>query len=253
MSGRREDGYHNLETVFYPIPFYDALEIIEDSSFSFSATGIYCGNAEDNLCVRAFQLLQKDFPHLTEIRAHLHKAIPAGAGLGGGSADGTFMLKMVDEKFSLNIHKESLSVYALQLGSDCPFFLYNKPCLASGRGEQLSEISISLKDYQLLLVMPGIHLSTSSIFQKIETSQSKASITEAILHPVDAWRFTLKNEFEPVVFQMHPELGEIKALLYQTGAVYAAMTGTGSCIYGIYKEKTTLPEDFHYAHKWLAL
>lgn len=253
VASRREDGYHNLETVFYPLPFYDALEAIEDNRFSFESTGIPCGDVADNLCVKAFHLLKKDFPHLPHVKMHLHKVIPAGGGLGGGSADGAFTLKLLNEKFEMGLSEEKLCEYALQLGSDCPFFIINHPCFASGRGEILTEIPLSLKGYSLLMIMPGIHISTKKIFQGIQISNSDVSIAEVIRLPIGEWKQQLKNDFEPVVFEMYPELEKIKTQLYHSGAIYAAMTGTGSSVYGIFKERISIAKEFDYPSKWLTL
>lgn len=253
VASRREDGYHNLETVFYPLPFYDALEVIGDSSFSFTTTGISCGNPDENLCVKAFQILKKDFPQLPEVRMHLHKTIPTGGGLGGGSADGAFTLTLLNEKYALGLDQHKLREYALQLGSDCPFFIINQPCFASGRGEILSRIALSLHGYFLLLVMPGIHISTKKLFGEIQISKPDVQIAEVIYHPIREWEQNLKNDFEPVAFKMYPELEKIKSQLYDAGAIYAAMTGTGSTVYGIFKEKISISTDLPYSSKWLQL
>lgn len=253
VASRREDGYHNLETVFYPLPFCDALEVIADDQFSFESTGIACGDVTDNLCVKAFQLLKKDFPQLPEVKMHLHKIIPTGGGLGGGSSDGAFTLKLINEKLSLGLNEAKLSEYALQLGSDCPFFIINKPCLASGRGEILSKIPLSLQGYFLLMIMPGIHISTKNIFQRIQISKPKVSFTEVIHLPTGEWQQHLKNDFETVVFGMYPELKQIKEEIYNAGAIYASMTGTGSTVYGLFKERISLPKEFNYPSRWLSL
>jgi len=167
ILGKRDDGFHNLETVFYPVPFKDALELIPSTNtgIEFTATGLAVdGNAADNLCAKAYHLLKKDFPEIPTIKIHLHKAIPLGAGLGGGSADAAFMLKLLNEKFKLNLSTDQLINYALQLGSDCPFFIINKPCLATGRGEMLEEIAVDLSAYKIVLINPGIHINTGWAF-----------------------------------------------------------------------------------------
>ncbi len=246
VASRREDGYHNLGTVFYPLPFYDALEIIENKRFSFESTGIPCGDDADNLCTKAFHLLKKDFPSMPEVKMHLHKMIPAGGGLGGGSADGAFTLLLLNEKFSLGLDKVTLCEYALQLGSDCPFFIINQPCFASGRGEILSRIPLSLQGYFLLLVMPGIHISTRRLFEEIQISKPDDQVAEVIHRPIREWNGHLKNDFEPVAFRMYPELEKIKTQLYEAGAVYASMTGTGSTIFGIFENRISLPENLNY-------
>ena len=172
ILGKRDDGFHNLETVFYPIPFKDALEIIANTQnkngVEFTGTGLAVdGEAIDNLCVKAYQLLKNDFPQLPAVKIHLHKAIPMGAGLGGGSADAAFMLRLLNEKFNLNLSTPQLLNYALQLGSDCPFFISNKPCMATGRGEVLEEVAVDLSAYKIVLINPGIHINTGWAFSQL--------------------------------------------------------------------------------------
>lgn len=241
ILGKRDDGFHNLETVFYPVPFKDALELIPSTNtgIEFTATGLAVdGNAADNLCVKAYHLLKKDFPEIPTIKIHLHKAIPLGAGLGGGSADAAFMLKLLNEKFKLNLSTDQLINYALQLGSDCPFFIINKPCLATGRGEMLEEIAVDLSAYKIVLINPGIHINTGWAFSNITPAQPARSIKEIIHQPVNTWKDELKNDFESAVFTAHPAIKEIKEALYTQGAVYAAMSGSGSTVFGIFEPNT---------------
>lgn len=241
ILGKRDDGFHNLETVFYPVPFKDALELIPSTNtgIEFTATGLAVdGNAADNLCVKAYHLLKKDFPEIPTIKIHLHKAIPLGAGLGGGSADAAFMLKLLNEKFKLNLSTDQLINYALQLGSDCPFFIINKPCLATGRGEMLEEIAVDLSAYKIVLINPGIHINTGWAFSNITPAQPARSIKEIIQQPVNTWKDELKNDFESAVFTAHPAIKEIKEALYTQGAVYAAMSGSGSTVFGIFEPNT---------------
>jgi len=238
IIGKRDDGYHNLETAFYPLPFYDVLEIItsDKTGNEFFLSGI---NIEDdtknNLCLKAYDILKKDFPQLPSVKIYLQKNIPVGAGLGGGSADGAFMLTLLNEKFNLNISEEKLLQYALQLGSDCPFFIKNKPCFAQSRGEILEEIALNLSGYKLILVNPHIHINTAWAFSQIQPSVSEISIKEIIQQPVLQWKESLKNDFEEAVFTAHPSLQKIKQQLYHAGAVYAAMSGSGSTIFGIFE------------------
>ena len=241
ILGKRDDGFHNLETVFYPVPFKEALELIPSTNtgIEFTATGLAVdGNAADNLCVKAYHLLKKDFPEIPTIKIHLHKAIPLGAGLGGGSADAAFMLKLLNEKFKLNLSTDQLINYALQLGSDCPFFIINKPCLATGRGEMLEEIAVDLSAYKIVLINPGIHINTGWAFSNISPAQPARSIKEIIHQPVNTWKDELKNDFESAVFTAHPAIKEIKETLYSQGAVYAAMSGSGSTVFGIFEPNT---------------
>lgn len=245
ITGKRNDGYHNLETVFYPIDFFDALEIISSQSeHEFTVSGIPIEGDKDNLCIKAYDLLKKDFPQLPVIKIHLHKAIPTGAGLGGGSSDAAFSLKILNEKFSLSLTNEQLKSYALQLGSDGPFFLYNKPCLATGRGEQLEPVNIDLSSYKILLVNPGIHINTSWAFSKIKITSPQKSIKEIITQPVEIWEHQLLNDFEKPVFENYPEIKKIKETLYNCGAIYASLSGSGSTVYGIFNKRDSTETEF---------
>jgi 4-diphosphocytidyl-2-C-methyl-D-erythritol kinase len=239
---KRADGYHDLETVFYPIPINDAIEIIAaeksiaKDEIRFSSSGLTIdGDTENNLCIKAYKLLKKDFPELPCIKMHLHKAIPMGAGLGGGSADAAFVLMLLNNKFSLNLSTYQLINYAQQLGSDCPFFIINKPCFATGRGEVLEEINPDLSKYKLVIVNPGIHINTSWAFAQIQPAASTRPIKEIVLRSVEQWKDELKNDFEESVLQHYPELKDLKNTLYQSGALYTSMSGSGSSFYGIFK------------------
>jgi 4-diphosphocytidyl-2-C-methyl-D-erythritol kinase len=242
VTARRPDYYHDLETIFYPVPLRDAAEITtfsakkEHTGFELTITGLEIpGETSSNLCTKAWQLIKKDFPDIPAVRMHLHKAIPIGAGLGGGSSDGAFTLILLNEELKLNLTTEKLLAYALRLGSDCPFFILNKPCYATGRGEILEEIEIDLSGHHFVIVNPGIHISTAEAFSDIVISpESKTSLKEIIMQPVATWKNFLVNEFEEPVFRKYPELKEIKEKFYKSGAVYASMTGTGSSIYGIF-------------------
>jgi len=245
ILSKREDGFHDIATVFYPVPVTDAIEIIPASANSktiaFTSSGITVdGKEEDNICIKAYHLLKKYFPDLPRIIMHLHKSIPLGAGLGGGSADGAFTLQLLNTKFKLNISNESLIKYALQLGSDCPFFIINKPCFATGRGETLKEIALDLSDYQIILVNPGIHINTAWAFSQIKPTLPKQSIESIIQQPITSWRSDLTNDFENPVFEKYPSIKEIKEILYKKGAIYAAMSGSGSSVFGLFP-KMDLP------------
>ncbi len=237
IISKREDGYHNLETVFLPIPFSDVLEIIasDNGTDEFTVTGLAV-NDHDNLCIKAYQLLKNDFPELPAIKMHLYKAIPLGAGLGGGSSDAAYTLKLLNEKFKLNLKNQQLIDYALQLGSDCPFFIINKPSFATGRGEILETISINLTNYKILIVNPGIHIDTKRAFAKINPKKPNLSITEIIAGPVETWKDKLQNDFEVPVYAEYPEIEKLKTNIYESGAVYASMSGSGSTVYGIFKK-----------------
>ena len=241
IVGKRNDGYHDLETVFYPLQIKDAVEVIEDESFHFSLSGLtFDGESENNLCVKAYQLLKKDFPSLATIKMHLHKAIPIGAGLGGGSADGAFTLKLLNKKFNLGLSEEQLIKYSLLLGSDCPFFIINKPCFATGRGEILEMIDLDLSNYKLLVVNPGIHINTAWAFSNIKPLTPKISVKEIIQQPIGRWKDELKNDFEEPAFEKHPEIKKIKEEMYNAGAIYSSMSGSGSSVFGIFEKKKEL-------------
>jgi 4-diphosphocytidyl-2-C-methyl-D-erythritol kinase len=241
IINKRTDGYHDLETVFYPIAIKDILEIVTDQEATESENIIYTasgipveGNLENNLCCKAYLLLKKDFPQLPSIKLHLHKNIPMGAGLGGGSADGAFTLSLINQKYHLALDQQQLISYALQLGSDCPFFILNKPCLGKGRGELLTEIELDLGQYQFLIVNPGIHISTAWAFSQIKPTKAFYPIDETILIPIGQWKNMLTNDFEAPVVKKYPEIGSIIHQLYANGAVYAALSGSGSSVFGIF-------------------
>lgn len=245
---KRSDGYHDLETVFYPLPLTDVLEIIEyknhtrTPSIPFTITGLPVkGEAASNLCIRAYKLLKKDFQNLPHIQVHLHKVIPTGAGLGGGSADAAFTLLLLNDLFRLKISHEQLIDYAAQLGSDCPFFIINKPCFAKGRGEKLEALNIDLSNYKFIIIHPNIHIDTGRAFLNITPALPTRSLKEIIASPIHTWKDELINDFEKVIFPDHKEIAAIKEKLYQAGAIYASMSGSGSTVYGIF-EKQSQPE-----------
>jgi 4-diphosphocytidyl-2-C-methyl-D-erythritol kinase len=241
---KRNDGYHNLETIFLPLSLKDALEVCSchpknsPSDFELSVTGLPIpGDTDNNLCTNAWRLLKNDFPDLPAVKLHLLKAIPAGGGLAGGSSNGAFTLMLLNQFFSLSLSQEELINYALQLGSDCPFFILNKPCLATGRGELLKEIAVDLSEYKIVVVYPKLHINTGWAFSQIKPRTKAQSLEDIVSQPIESWREKLVNDFEEPVFQAHPPLQKVKQSLYDAGAVYASMTGTGSCIFGIFKRK----------------
>jgi 4-diphosphocytidyl-2-C-methyl-D-erythritol kinase len=232
---KRADGFHALETVFYPVALHDIVEVVPAKLFTFSHTGISIpGDTSNNLCVKAFHLLKADFPQISNVQIHLHKNIPMGAGLGGGSGDGTTVLKMLNNLFNLNISKEQLLHYAASLGSDCPFFIFNEACHATGRGEILNPIAIDLSNYTIALVHPGIHIATPWAFQQLSPCIKEKIIAEIIKQPIETWKAELINDFEAPVFKAHPKLEDLKNNLYSQGALYASMSGSGSSLFGIF-------------------
>jgi len=235
ILAKRADGYHELETVFYPIAVSDALEILPSDNLSLTQTGIAVpGDPAQNLCLKAYHLLKKDFPNLPAVKMHLQKNIPMGAGLGGGSSDGSSTLLILNQQFSLGLNDQQLIDYASQLGSDCPFFVYNKACHATGRGEVLTPIELDLSNYQFLLVHPGKHISTAWAFQQLNPHTKSESIHSIIQKPISEWKALLINDFEAPVFKAEPTLLAIKEQLYQLGAIYASMSGSGSSLFGIF-------------------
>ena len=241
IINKRPDGYHDLETVFYPIAIKDILEIVTDQEATESGNIVYTasgipvdGALLNNLCCKAYLLLKKDFPQLPSIKMHLHKSIPMGAGLGGGSADGAFTLTLLNQKYQLGLDQQQLINYALQLGSDCPFFIINKPSLGRGRGELLTEIELELSQYQFQIVNPGIHIATAWAFAQIVPGKALYPIDETILIPIGQWKNMLINDFEAPVVKTYPEIGSIIHELYACGAVYAALSGSGSTVFGIF-------------------
>lgn len=257
ILSKREDGYHNLQTVFAAIAIKDALEIIEaeprTEGVKFTSSGLYVpGAVEGNLCVKAYQLLKQDFPALPAVHMHLHKTIPMGAGLGGGSSDAAFALQLINQKFSLHLSSQQLINYAVQLGSDCAFFILNKPCYATGRGEILEPIELDLSNFGILLINPGIHISTSLAFSNINIGEHPQDLRLLLANDIKTWKHSIVNDFEKPVFAAYPEIEQIKATLYDQGALYASMSGSGSSVYGIFpKEKIpalNFPE--HYLQRW---
>lgn len=240
ITRKRPDGYHDLETVFYPLPYQDVLEIIQDqkSGLTFTQSGLtISGDSSSNLCVIAYQLLKELKPDLPSTLMHLHKVIPMGAGLGGGSSDGTFALKLLNDKYQLGLTDTELIDLALKLGSDCPFFVLNKPCIAKGRGELMQPIQLDLSKYFFVLIHPGIHISTAAAFAGIKPAPSKTPLESIVSRPLNEWKDLLVNDFEIPVFALHPVIEKLKASLYEMGAVYASMSGSGSSLYGIFEQR----------------
>lgn len=249
ITDKRPDGFHNLETIFYPIQMQDALEIVEADEFSFSMSGLELdGNPQENLVVKAYELIKNDF-NIPPVKIHLHKNIPSGAGLGGGSSDAAYALQMLNDLFDLKIEKEKLMEYALELGSDCPFFLHGKPVFATGRGERMQDVNIELKEYYLIMVKPPVHVSTKTAYENITPQKSRLSLKGLVGFTVGKWRGNILNHFERYVFNEFPEVGKIKQTLYDQGATFALMSGSGSAVYGLFRsEKKGLekyfPEDY---------
>ncbi len=250
IIGKRSDGFHDLETIFYPINIRDAVEIVAveiDREITFTCSGNPLSvNDDDNLCIKAYLLLKNDFAQIPNINMHLHKNIPMGAGLGGGSADASAVLMLLNTKFNLQISQEKLSDYALQLGSDCPFFIINKPCIATGRGEKLAPIELDLSAYKIIIVNPGIHVNTGAAFTSLnkDNFSNKGLLSKQIQNNIGDWKGNIKNDFEVPIFSQYPEIESIKNKLYNDGAIYSAMSGSGSSVFGIFNKETDINLNF---------
>lgn len=260
VKDKRPDGFHNLETIFYPLALKDALEIIPftspENKIEFTSSGLKIqGSEKDNLCIKAIKLLQKDFPIINNMHMHLHKVIPMGAGLGGGSADAAFTLKLLNEIYELQLSNEQLACYAIMLGSDCPFFIYNQPCFAQGRGQILSPLVINLDDYKFCVINPGIHVNTAQAFADLAKHKTtdKISLQTVINLPVTSWKENIFNDFELPVFEEYPEIRKIKETLYNNNAAFSLLTGSGSSVYGIFRKNAAPVFNFptHYFITWI--
>lgn len=252
IVSKRDDGYHNLETIFYPIMIKEALEIIvsEKGEDSFFESGIKTGtNLQSNLVMKALYLMRESYD-IPPLEVHLMKKIPFGAGIGGGSADAAFMLKLINQKFELGASKQQLADMALKIGADCPFFIYNRPLFASGIGEKFEEIDLSLDGYNLVLVKPDIHVATKDAFAMVQPTIPQMSLKEIVKKPVQEWKDLMVNDFEKSVFTKYPLVEQIKLKLYALGAEYASMSGSGSSVYAIFSKKTDLKHHFADCYVW---
>jgi 4-diphosphocytidyl-2-C-methyl-D-erythritol kinase len=241
VVAKRADGYHNIETVFYPVEgLSDVVEIVPCKTFIFKQSGINVeGVEEDNLCVKAYRLLAEKFD-IPPVEIHLHKTVPTGAGLGGGSSDAAFTLLCLNRLFNLNLDAETLKSFAFRLGSDCAFFILNRPSFASGRGEILKEISLDLQRFSLLIVKPQTQVGTAEAYAGIIPRKPAESLFEVISSPVNTWKNRLINDFESSVFRRFPEIKIIKNQLYEAGAIYASMSGSGASVFGLFEQNVKL-------------
>jgi 4-diphosphocytidyl-2-C-methyl-D-erythritol kinase len=257
---KRPDGYHNLQTVFYPVPIMDALEIVpmsegfpSDVDCDLKVTNITIeGDEQRNLVVRAYQLLKADFPDMPRVHAHLWKGIPTQAGMGGGSSDCGYMIRLLNEAFDLGLTSEQMQQYAARLGADCAFFIESRASYAEGIGELLQPIDLDLSGWHIGVVRPDIPVPTKEAFSRIHPHYPALNCREAVMQPVETWRDTLTNDFEESVFALHPEIGNVKELLYKMGATYAAMSGSGSALFGLFKDepdalRQTFPDMFTFS------
>jgi len=250
---KRLDGFHNIETIFYPIPLADGLEITNsnyEQDYTFSSSGIPIKiDDKDNIVCKAFELLRSNY-NIPSTNIHLHKNIPFGAGLGGGSSDAAFMIKMLNDQYNLRLSSDVMKNLAGQLGSDCPFFIKNKPIFAEGKGDSFSEVHIDLSGYHIMLVKPNIHISTPEAYSQVKPSHPNKSLKELIKEPIESWKHLIFNDFENNIFPNHPELNKIKNELYDLDAIYASMSGSGSSLFGIFKDKTKCPKKWSNYFCW---
>lgn len=236
IKSKRADGYHELETIFYPVDYCDVLEILPSEDLVYSSSGIDI-TGDGNLCLDAYHLLRQDFS-IPAVHIHLHKIIPVGSGLGGGSSDAAFTLKGLNELFDLQLSNEQLRTYAVQIGADCPFFIENKPMLATGIGEVLESIDLDLSAYHIAIAKPSIHVSTAEAYSGIVPKEPIHSLKDLIKTTIEKWQ--VQNDFEQSVFAKHPAIEKLKKSLYEQGAVYAAMSGSGSSVFGLFKSRPVL-------------
>jgi 4-diphosphocytidyl-2-C-methyl-D-erythritol kinase len=246
---KRSDGFHNIESVFYPVKLWDALEVIENTDTTekiiFTSSGINIpGNANENLCFKAYHLINNEYP-LPKVKIHLHKHIPIGAGLGGGSSDAAFFIRLINDKFELGLAWGEMHHYAKQLGSDCSFFVTNKPAFVEGVGDKYESLKLDLNNYYIALIYPNMHINTAKAYSGVTPKKASRSLESDVLNlPMEEWKNTIHNDFEDSLFPKFPELKIIKDKLYSVGALYAAMSGSGSSVYGIFKNKTDLKKEF---------
>ena len=234
---KRSDGFHNIESIFYPVMnLFDVLEIVKSENIEFSSTGIAVpGDVDSNLCLRAFHLLQQDFS-ISNVKIHLHKNIPVGAGLGGGSSNAAFMLKALNELFEIHISPKQLVAYARKLGSDCAFFIENKPVFAFNKGDEYENVAVDLFPYDIKIEYPKIHISTAEAYGGVKPTTNRIDLKKLVNEPILNWKAAIKNDFEESIFPKHPEIEKLKEKMYSNGAIFASMTGSGSAVFGIFNK-----------------
>ena len=250
IVSKRSDGFHNIESCFYPIDWTDALEIVPAYDFSFQSSGLPIpGSQQDNLCKKAYDLISADHT-ISQVEMHLLKSIPIGAGLGGGSADAAFTIKAINELFDLKMSISEQLNYARQLGSDCAFFIENKPLYCFNKGDEFEPIHLNLEGKFIYLVNPGLHISTQEAYAGIVPRSSSTDLRTLLEKPIADWKNHIFNHFEETIFPQHPAIANLKQELYTQGALYASMTGTGSTVYGIFSEEVELSQQFKSFKTW---
>ncbi len=248
ILSKRDDGYHTIESCLYPIPWHDVLEIVPSGEkTSFTQTGLTIdGNSDDNLVLKAYRLLKEKFD-IPEVQIHLHKVIPMGAGLGGGSSDAAFALRLLNQIFELALSANELKEFASSLGSDCPFFIDNLPAMATGTGTQLDIIDLDLSEYYILVVHPGVHISTREAYSGVVPNDPGNSLTDLLHYPTEAWNDVILNDFEKSIFKNHTEIADLKGQMNELGAVYTAMSGSGSAVFGIFQQPISTKQFGNYS------
>jgi len=252
---RRPDQFHNIETIFYPVPIADILEIIESTELKGNKVEIVItgmdipGDSENNLCVKAYKLMDKLY-HLPPVKIHLHKIIPTGAGLGGGSSDGAFTLSLLNGLFSLNLTNAQLIDHAAELGSDCPFFIENKPAFGTEKGNILKTIALNLSGYYFVLVKPSVSVGTAEAYKGVKPLKPEQSVNALVKLPIALWKDKIVNDFEQSIFPNHSIIKQIKNDFYDAGAIYASMTGSGSAVYGIFEKQVSFKNVSQHEFYW---
>jgi len=254
---KRSDGYHNIETVFYPVGWKDVLEIIpfekkinRKNDLQFHQSGIkISGKIENNSCVKAYRLLKEKFG-LPPVEMCLHKIVPSGAGLGGGSSDAAFTLMMLNKIFSLNLPEEKIETFASSVGADCAFFIHNQPVFAKGKGDEFENIKLDLSNYYIVIVKPDVHVNTATAYKNVIPKPASVSLKEIITQPVSEWKDNLVNDFEFSVFKKYPAIRHVKEQLYEAGALYASMSGSGSAVFGIFNDEVNVAGRFPGYEAW---
>lgn len=249
ITAKRSDGYHNIETIFYPIPLRDALEAVKSEKTSFTQSGIPLDTtSENNLVMKAYRLMSQEISVPT-VNIYLKKAIPSGAGLGGGSADAAFLLKLLNQLYENPLPESRLIKMAASIGADCPFFIRNTPVIATGTGDIFKDSDVSLKGYTLYIVKPPVSVATKEAYSTVRPQKPTFSLDKLSSCPVHEWKNVLINDFESVLFEKYPLIGEIKNRLYASGAEYASMSGSGSAVFGLFKD-TVLSVGFADCFVW---
>jgi len=235
ILSKRDDGFHNLISVFYPLHnYFDILEIVPATKFLFTTSGLNIPG-KTNLCEKAYALMNSKY-NINPIHIHLHKNIPIGSGLGGGSSDASYVLKGINQLFNLNIDNCTLQKISLEIGADCPFFIQNKVKLVSGIGDVMNDIDIDISEYEIRVINTGIHISTKEAFSEIVCDNTNNSLQNLAFLPIEKWKYSITNDFEKNIFNKYPKIKESKQKLYDSGAIYSSMTGTGSAVYGVFKK-----------------